>query len=41
MYLVLDRLSGPGGPVEEWYEVEIFTDAQKAFSVGVWRTWDD
>ncbi|KAF2033394.1 calpain-like protease palB/rim-13 [Setomelanomma holmii] len=41
MYLVLDRLSGPGGPVEEWYEVEIFTDAPKACSVGVWREWDD
>ncbi|KAH8724621.1 hypothetical protein GQ44DRAFT_750131 [Phaeosphaeriaceae sp. PMI808] len=41
MYLVLDRLSGPGGPVEEWYDVEIFTDAPQAFSVGVWREWDD
>jgi calpain-7 len=41
LYLVLDRLSGPGGPVEEWYEVEIFTDAPQAYSVGVWREWDD
>ncbi|KAH7085386.1 hypothetical protein BKA63DRAFT_16658 [Paraphoma chrysanthemicola] len=41
MYLVLDRLSGPGGPVEEWYEVEIFNDAPKACSIGVWREWDD
>ncbi|OAK95249.1 cysteine proteinase [Phaeosphaeriaceae sp. SRC1lsM3a] len=41
LYLVLDRLSGPGGPVEEWYEVEIFTDAPQACSIGVWRNWDD
>jgi calpain-7 len=41
LYLVLDRLSGPGGPVEEWYEVEIFTDAPQACSVGVWREWND
>jgi calpain-7 len=41
LYLVLDRLSGPGGPVEEWYDVEIFTDAPQACSVGVWREWDD
>jgi calpain-7 len=41
LYLVLDRLSGPGGPVEEWYEVEIFTDAPQACSIGVWRDWDD
>ena len=40
LYLVLDRLSGPGGPVEEWYDVEIFTDAPQACSVGVWREWD-
>jgi calpain-7 len=41
LYLVLDRLSGPGGPVEEWYDVEIFTDAPQACSVGVWREWND
>jgi calpain-7 len=41
MYLVLDRLSGPGGPVEEWYDVEIYTDAPQACSIGVWRNWDD
>jgi calpain-7 len=41
LYLVLDRLSGPGGPVEEWYDVEIFTDAPQAYSIGVWRNWDD
>jgi calpain-7 len=41
LYLVLDRLSGPGGPVEEWYDVEIFTDAPQACSIGVWRNWDD
>ncbi|KAF2827642.1 cysteine proteinase [Ophiobolus disseminans] len=41
LFLVLDRLSGPGGPIEEWYEVEIYTDAPKACSVGVWREWDD
>ena len=40
-WLVLDRLSGPGGPVEEWYEVELFCDVPKACSVGVWREWDD
>ena len=41
LYLVLDRLSGPGGPVEEWYDVEIYTDAPQACAVGVWRDWDD
>ncbi|KAL5116824.1 cysteine protease [Pleosporales sp. CAS-2024a] len=41
VYLVLDRLSGPGGPVEEWYDVEMFTDAPQACSIGVWREWDD
>ncbi|KAL6709508.1 cysteine protease [Coniothyrium glycines] len=41
LWLVLDRLSGPGGPVEEWYDVEIFTDVPQACSVGVWREWND
>jgi calpain-7 len=41
LWLVLDRLSGPGGPVEEWYEVEIFTNMPQACSIGVWRAWDD
>jgi hypothetical protein len=41
MWLVLDRLSGPGGPVEEWYEVEIYTDMPQACTVGVWREWSD
>ncbi|CAO2656274.1 Nn.00g050770.m01.CDS01 [Neocucurbitaria sp. VM-36] len=41
LYLVLDRLSGPGGPVEEWYEVEIYTDMPQACEIGVWRDWDD
>ncbi|KAF1362523.1 cysteine proteinase [Lizonia empirigonia] len=41
LWLVLDRLSGPGGPVEEWYDVEIFTDMPEACSVGVWRDWSD
>ncbi|KAJ4365697.1 cysteine protease [Neocucurbitaria cava] len=41
LYLVLDRLSGPGGPVEEWYEVEIYTDMPQACDIGVWRNWDD
>lgn len=41
LWLVLDRLSGPGGPIEEWYEVEIYTDMPQACSVGVWRNWDD
>ncbi|KAF1966793.1 cysteine proteinase [Bimuria novae-zelandiae CBS 107.79] len=35
--LVMDRLSGPGGPVEEWYEVEVYTDVPKACDIGVWR----
>ena len=35
--LVLDRLSGPGGPVEEWYDVDLYTDVPNACSVGVWR----
>ena len=41
LWLVLDRLSGPGGPVEEWYDLEIFTDMPDACSVGVWRDWSD
>ncbi|KAF1843876.1 cysteine proteinase [Cucurbitaria berberidis CBS 394.84] len=41
LYLVLDRLSGPGGPVEEWYEVEIYTDMPQACEIGVWRNWND
>lgn len=41
LYLVLDRLSGPGGPVEEWYEVEIYTDMPQACEIGVWRDWND
>ncbi|KAF2714089.1 calpain-like protease palB/rim-13 [Pleomassaria siparia CBS 279.74] len=40
LWLVLDRLSGPGGPVEEWYDVEILTDMPQACSIGVWRAWD-
>lgn len=40
VWLVLDRLSGPGGPVEEWYDVEVFTDMPDACSIGVWRDWD-
>lgn len=35
--LVMDRLSGPGGPVEEWYEVELYTDIPNACDIGVWR----
>lgn len=41
LWLVLDRLSGPGGPVEEWYDVEVYTDMPQAYSVGVWREWSD
>lgn len=41
LWLVLDRLSGPGEPVEEWYDVEIYTDVPQACSIGVWRAWDD
>lgn len=41
LWIVLDRLSGPGGPIEEWYDVEIYTDIPQACSVGVWREWDD
>ncbi|KAI4668487.1 uncharacterized protein J4E78_002314 [Alternaria triticimaculans] len=41
LWLVLDRLSGSGGPVEEWYDVEIYTDTPKACEIGVWREWDD
>ncbi|KAF2869039.1 calpain-like protease palB/rim-13 [Massariosphaeria phaeospora] len=42
MWLVLDRLSRPGGPVEEFYEVELYFDVPgKPCSLGVWRNWDD
>ncbi|KAF1956671.1 calpain-like protease palB/rim-13 [Byssothecium circinans] len=40
LWLVFDRLSGPGGPVEEWYDIEMFTDVPQACSVGVWRNWN-
>lgn len=40
LWLVLDRLSGPGGSVVEYYEVEIFTDVPEACYVGVWRDWE-
>lgn len=41
LWLVLDRLSGPGGPIEEWYDVELYIDVPQACSVGVWREWND
>ncbi|KAF2000368.1 cysteine proteinase [Amniculicola lignicola CBS 123094] len=41
LWLVLDRLSGPGGPIEEWYEVEVFIDMPNACQIGVWREWSD
>jgi hypothetical protein len=41
VYLVIDRLTGPGGPIEEWYEVEVLADVPNAFQVGVWQDWDD
>lgn len=41
LWLVLDRLSGPGGPVEEWYDVEVYTDFPNACTIGVWRNWND
>ncbi|KAF2661480.1 calpain-like protease palB/rim-13 [Lophiostoma macrostomum CBS 122681] len=39
LWIVLERLSSPGGPVEELYEVELFTDTQSPARVGVWREW--
>ena len=41
VWLVLDRLSGPGGPVEEWYDVDLYVDTPQACSVGVWRNRND
>ncbi|OCL06721.1 cysteine proteinase [Glonium stellatum] len=41
LWLVLDRLSGPGYAVEELYEVELLADAPNAFDMGIWRGWDD
>ncbi|RMZ70252.1 cysteine protease [Pyrenophora seminiperda CCB06] len=40
IWLVLDRLSSAGGPLEEWYDVEIYVDTPKACEVGVWREYD-
>ncbi|KAF2793360.1 calpain-like protease palB/rim-13 [Melanomma pulvis-pyrius CBS 109.77] len=40
IWIVLDRLSGPGGSVEEWYDVELFIDMPQACTIGVWRNWD-
>ncbi|EMD68824.1 hypothetical protein GGP41_008813 [Bipolaris sorokiniana] len=41
VWLVLDRLSGPSGPVEEWYDVEMYVNTPQACEIGVWRDWDD
>ncbi|KAI2476093.1 hypothetical protein Ptr902_12561 [Pyrenophora tritici-repentis] len=30
VWLVLDRLTSAGGPVEEWYDVEIYVDTPQA-----------
>ena len=41
IWLVLDRMSAPYDAVEEWFEVEMFSDTPDGISIGVWRTWDD
>ncbi|KAL9077099.1 MAG: hypothetical protein Q9157_003469 [Trypethelium eluteriae] len=41
IWLVLDRMSAPYDAVEEWFEVEMFSDTFDGISVGVWRSWDD
>ncbi|KAF2266143.1 cysteine proteinase [Lojkania enalia] len=41
LWLVLERLSSPGDPAEEWYEVDVYTDQTRACSIGVWRNWDN
>ncbi|KAF2198614.1 cysteine proteinase [Delitschia confertaspora ATCC 74209] len=40
VWLVIDRLSGPFEPIEEWYEVEVFADVPKALDVSHWRELD-
>jgi hypothetical protein len=39
LWIVLERLSSPGGPIEEVYEVELFSDTPHPATVGVWREW--
>ncbi|KAF2752080.1 cysteine proteinase [Sporormia fimetaria CBS 119925] len=41
LFIVIDRLSLPGGPIEAWYEFQLLTDVKEAFQLGVWRNWDD
>lgn len=41
MFVVIERLSNPGGPIEEWYEVEMFTDVPDAFDMSGWQERDD
>ncbi|KAF2011638.1 cysteine proteinase [Aaosphaeria arxii CBS 175.79] len=41
LWLVLDRLSKPSGPVEELYEVKVWTDVPNACRIGSWQAWDD
>ena len=36
-WLVLDRLYGPSGPIEEWFEVDVYTDIPEACDIGTWR----
>jgi hypothetical protein len=40
-WVVIERLSTPGGPIEEFYGVEILTNMPSAFDYGQWREWDE
>ena len=33
MNMDFEWLLGPGGPVEEWYTVDVYTDIPKAFEI--------
>jgi hypothetical protein len=41
LWVVIERLSVPGGPVEEFYNVELRTNIPAPFNFGVWREWDE
>ncbi|KAF2278353.1 cysteine proteinase [Westerdykella ornata] len=41
MFVVIERLSSPSGPMEEWYEVEMLTDVPDAFDIGGWQERDN
>lgn len=40
-WVVVERLSTPGSPIEEFYTVELLTNMPAAFDYGQWREWEE